>query len=296
MKTKKQFWTYIAVTFGLAWTLQIIASILAINGQTIYFNPIIALSMFVPLVGAIISKSEVSKIGWKPKFKGHIKYYIFSWFAPAVLGTIGAVLFFMIFPQCLGTLEEGLNAVGGEGFVDVLASQGVSPMLFFVIEILSALIYAPIINSFFACGEEAGWRGAMYPYLKERFGKVKGRILGGAIWGIWHWPIMILAGYEYGTNYLGAPVAGPFAFLIFTITLGILCDWVYEKSESIWTTSLLHGAINGFAGIPMLFMPASFAGYVILGPSFIGVISIIPILIVALIILLKEKNLKLKEN
>ena len=35
-------------------------------------------------------------------------------------------------------------------------------------------------------GGEVGWRGAMDPMLKDHFGKVKGSIIGGAIWGVWH--------------------------------------------------------------------------------------------------------------
>ena len=34
----------------------------------------------------------------------------------------------------------------------------------------------------------------MYPILKDCFGITRGRLLGGAIWGVWHWPIMLLAG------------------------------------------------------------------------------------------------------
>ena len=34
----------------------------------------------------------------------------------------------------------------------------------------------------------------MYPILKEYFGITKGRLVGGVIWGVWHWLIMLLAG------------------------------------------------------------------------------------------------------
>ena len=42
-----------------------------------------------------------------------------------------------------------------------------------------------ISDMFVALGEEVGWRGALYPYLKKKFGDTKGRIVGGAIWGAW---------------------------------------------------------------------------------------------------------------
>ena len=41
----------------------------------------------------------------------------------------------------------------------------------------------------------------MMPHLKAQLGLLNGRLLGGVIWGVWHWPLMLLVGYEYGTNY-----------------------------------------------------------------------------------------------
>ena len=35
----------------------------------------------------------------------------------------------------------------------------------------------------------------MYPILKEHFGIVKGRLIGGAVWGVWHLSIMLHAAY-----------------------------------------------------------------------------------------------------
>lgn len=95
------------------------------------------------------------------------------------------------------------------------------------------MIYAPFINMLFALGEEVGWRGALNPMLKERFGKRGGRLMGGMIWGAWHWPVMILAGYEYGRDYWGEPVLGMAMFCLFTTASGTLLDFLYEKSKCI---------------------------------------------------------------
>ena len=58
----------------------------------------------------------------------------------------------------------------------------------------------------------------MMPHLKKQLGLLNGRLLGGVIWGVWHWPLMLLVGYEYGTNYLGAPVLG-----LFRVVHSLLC-------------------------------------------------------------------------
>ena len=125
----------------------------------------------------------------------------------------------------------------------------------------------------------------MYPYLKDRFGVAKGRIIGGIIWGIWHWPLIIFAGYEYGTDYLGAPVAGPVAFCLIATVFGILLDYFYEKTECILVPAIAHGAINGTATLPSLLFDPDHFELSIFGPVSVGVISIIPMLIFAAVVL-----------
>ena len=40
-------------------------------------------------------------------------------------------------------------------------------------------------------GEEYGWRFFLQPRLQKKFGKIKGVILLGVIWGIWHLPLVL---------------------------------------------------------------------------------------------------------
>ena len=102
-------------------------------------------------------------------------------------------------------------------------------------------------------------------------------------------PIMILAGYEYGKEYIGAPVLGPIVFCVATIMMGILFDYVYEKTETIWLPSLMHGATNAFTIFAYLVKP-DYSNMAILGPAYIGIISMIPMIIVAVIICVKTKR------
>ncbi|MBQ7776139.1 MAG: CPBP family intramembrane metalloprotease [Lachnospiraceae bacterium] len=168
-------------------------------------------------------------------------------------------------------------------------AQGITIPMYLLINSIQAVTVAPFLNMFVALGEEVGWRGVLYPYLKERLGVTKGRIMGGAIWGAWHWPIMIFAGYEYGKEYIGAPILGPIVFCISTVMMGILFDYVYEKTETIWLPSLIHGAVNAFTIFAYLVKP-DYSNMAILGPAYIGIISMIPMIIVAVIICVKKKR------
>ena len=153
---------------------------------------------------------------------------------------------------------------------------------------LLAVTLAPLANMIPAVGEEAGWRGYMMPRLKERLGLLNGRLLGGVIWGVWHWPLMLLVGYEYGTDYLGAPLLGLVVWCVVCFALNTLLDILYEKTESIWVPAIAHGAFNAIAALPQVLVTPADAYYNVLGPMPIGLIGMLPVLAVAVWLTLRE--------
>lgn len=287
---KKQFVIYMATAFSLAWILEIIASIFSNNGNQMMFTGIMAITMFMPFLGVIVARIPLKGMGWIPHLKGKIRYVFFALWIPALLSLLGGGLFFLIFPNTFdsefltlrGLLEEA-------GAAEQFEAQGITIPMYLLITSIQAVTIVPFINMFVTLGEEVGWRGAMYPYLKKKLGDTKGRIVGGAIWGAWHWPSMIFAGYEYGKEYIGAPILGPIVFCFCTIAMGILLDYVYEKTKTIWLPSLMHGAINAFTIFAYL-IKTEYANMTILGPACIGIISMIPMVIMAVIICAKKKT------
>ena len=288
--SKKQFIIYLIVAFGLAWILQVVASIFANKGNEMAFTGILAGVMFMPFIGVLVARIPLKGMGWAPHLKGRIRYIFFSLWMPALLSIVGGVLFFIIFPETLDLEFTSLRLqMEQAGVLEKLESQGLTFQMYMVITMIQAITFAPFINMFVALGEEVGWRGAMYPYLKEKLGGTKGRIVGGAIWGCWHWPVMILAGYEYGKDYIGAPFLGPIVFCLSTVVIGILVDYVYEKTETIWMPSLMHGAINAFT-IFLYMVKSEYSNLMIFGPAYIGIISMIPLMVMAVVICLKQSR------
>lgn len=287
---KKQFIIYMIVAFGPAWILEIVASSFHNKGNVTVFTVLLMIAMYMPFLGALISRIPLKGMGWVPHLKGRIRYIFFSLWIPVLLSILGGVLFFAIFPNAFDTefitLRSQLEQAGA---LDKLEAQGITIPIYILITSIQAITFAPFLNMFVALGEEVGWRGVLYFYLKDKLGIIKGRILGGTIWGCWHWPVMILAGYEYGKEYIGAPVLGPIVFCVSTIATGILLDYVYEKTETIWMPSLMHGAINAFTIFLYVIKP-EYANKLILGPIHIGIISMVPLVIMAIIICLKQKR------
>lgn len=287
---KKKFRIFIAGAFGIGWILQVIGSILARQGNQLGFTLLLTLAMYAPFIATLIAKIPVKGMGWKPKLKGKVRFWLAAWLLPGVFTILGGLLYYIIFPNRLDLTGQYLTMQAGEAAMQQLEALGITVSMYLAIMTVQIFTYAPFINMFAALGEEVGWRGAMQPMLNDYFGKAKGRIIGGVIWGAWHWPVMIIAGYEYGLEYWGAPFLGMVLFCLITTVMCILLDVAYEKTECIWIPSLAHGAINACAALPMMFLNVEYADQMTLGPAPVGIISVLPALCFAAWVLLRNKD------
>ena len=285
---KKGTIKYLIWTFLITWIMQVIVAILYRNGLVIFGRLLMSVMMFVPLLGVLLSGNKLEGMGWKPHLKGKIKLLLTAWILPALLVAIGAGLYFVFFPGHFDISGEFLAANAGAEVLEQLDAQGITYPMYVLISVTASIIYAPLVNMFVAVGEEAGWRGFLYPQLKARFGRKIGLLIGGVIWGIWHWLLIWLIGYEYGTDYVGFPIVGMLIFCIFSTTAGIICDWLYEKTKCIWIPSVFHGAVNAAATLPMTICMTDTGSAVLLGPAPIGVLAGLPMLVCAAILLLKS--------
>ena len=290
MKDRKQntLTAYLLWAFVIAWALQIAAGLMYRRGNGIVYTALLSLSMFAPMLAAVLSGAGLLGMGWKPRLRGKLRWVLAAWFGPAILGAAGAALYFLLVPQALDLDFSYIRAALGAEQVARMEAGGLTISRYALGSCIAALTYAPLINMGFAIGEEAGWRGVMYPALKRRLGTARVRIAGGVIWGIWHWPIMLLAGYEYGSTYWGAPVTGPLLFCVIASAMGILLDVLYEKTDCIWMPALCHGAINAFAGVPTLVLNPAYVNGLLLGPLMVGLIGGLPMILLAAVLCIRD--------
>ena len=283
---RSQVIKYLAWTFGIAYVIQIGVGLLYRSGSGAVGQIIMAVMMYVPLLGVFLSGGRPAGMEWKRlRIRKNFKTILLAWFLPAILTAIGAGLYFGAFPGHFDLSGAFLVAAGGQEALSQLEAQGVSYSTYVLGSILACITYAPLLNSVFAFGEEVGWRGFLYPRLKAKYGPRGGRLLGGVIWGAWHWPLIWLIGYEYGTGYVGFPVVGMLVFCVFTVALGVLCDWLYERSGNIWMPAIFHGAINAAATVPLAVCAVVSGNTRLLGPAPNGLIAGLPILVVAAVLM-----------
>lgn len=294
---KSQVVKYLAWTFGLAWAVQLVAAKVYNGGNPALGRLIIAAMMFVPTLGVWLAGGSFSDMGWGPRIRRNLKLLLIAWLCPMLLTALGAALYFLCFPDHFDLTGACLKASVGEEALEQLEAQGLTFPLYVLVSAVGCVTYAPLINAIPALGEEIGWRGFLYPQLKARFGRRRGRLLGGAIWGAWHWPLIWLIGYEYGAaagnaaGYFGFPATGMLLFCVITVAWGILHDALYERSGSIWAPALLHGAFNAAATLPLALCLPDTGSARLLGPAPMGVLAGLPFLIAAAAVFLREKEL-----
>ncbi len=243
-----------------------------LTGQTPespYFQVIGALCMFTPLVATIITqifnKEPVLHglgINWKPNL-----WWLVAWLLPVFL--IAAVIgvscllpgFYFSFenPKVAEMLDK-INSILPEG-------KKLTPAFFILSQIPSGFIAGITINGVLAFGEEIGWRGYL---LKQFEGKkfLATALIIGAIWGLWHAPLILM-----GHNFPDHPVIGVFVMTLSCICLAPIVQYIRVKSGSVIAAAIFHGTYNAFATFvaaslnrvdDLLTNPAGLAGIIVL--------------------------------
>ena len=97
-----------------------------------------------------------------------------------------------------------------------------------------------LVGTFFALGEEIGWRGYMLPRLLGR-GVVPATLLVGFLHGVWHLPLMLTTGYYHNT---GNPLLVVPLFLVTLTLAGVFFGFLRLWTGSVWPVAIAHAAAN----------------------------------------------------
>ncbi len=216
-----------------------------------------ALYMFIPFLSAFILQKFLYHEPLKNIFVTFkLSYwYIFALFLP-VLWVGGAFLVSLLFKDVSfssdmsGMIERFRNTLSSEK-LELMKKQikSISPILMLLGMIGQGLLAGVSINAVFAFGEEAGWRGFLNKNLRDILGFYPLSLVIGFIWGLWHLPIII-----QGYNYPSHPYAGIFMMILFCILLTPFFIYIVEKTGSVIGAAIMHGSLNGLAGLALVYI------------------------------------------
>lgn len=151
---------------------------------------------------------------------------------------LGIVFFFLL--QAALNLSFGMgNFVGQTERIFGLPIPSVLYIPSLIILFISvAVIGVPLSGLAGVFGEEYGWRGfLLYELIKP--GKIKGVLLVGFIWGVWHFPVTLRGIHTYPPSALGL-----FLAVVFFVLWGVIQGYAILKTGSIWIAAFMHGVVN----------------------------------------------------
>ncbi|MFB3880628.1 MAG: CPBP family intramembrane glutamic endopeptidase [Armatimonadota bacterium] len=239
---------YLLLVFGLTWPIEIVLARRYLPGSAAY-TAILVIVMFIPALTAIIVRLFIERQGFADAGLrwGRGRYYLAGWLLPVAFGLAAMGLAILLrqaeFDPYMTETMVRINLQYG--------SMRLPPFermrLYFIIGSLSQVVILNLIPCF---GEEFGWRGYLLMRLLP-LGRVRAMVLTGAIWGLWHAPIIL-----QGHNYPQHPLLGVPLMVTFCILLGIVLGWLRLASGSIFPAALAHASVNGPASNTLAFLRA----------------------------------------
>lgn len=213
--------------------------------------------MWIPGIFALIymKKEKISFKIWK-------KPSAFFWHAlwvPALICFLGIGFNFLFASFSLDAVNIALENQRILFFSSPVLNIGVFLLYLFVVAALASLTF----NFLFALGEELFWRGYLWEKLKC-LGFYRASFWIGAIWGLWHAPVILLLGYNYPEH----RVLGAVFMVIFCILLSPLYTYFRIQDKSLQAPTILHGMMNAFLPLAIAIFPEGEA--MLLAPLGIG--------------------------
>ena len=216
-KTRASLTTFLCLTFGLSavwYALIIKAGGLGVHGWYVF-----AL-MWSPGTSALITRlifqHNLRGEGWGWK-KDTFRWAALAYLLPLGYGTVA---YGLVWLTRLGALDLGRFHYSIAFFLVVGSLQGLAS----------------------ATGEELGWRGFLVPTLAQTMSFGRLSLLSGAIWALWHMPLIIFADYNGGTPAWYSVTC----FAVMVVAMGVPFAWLRLRSGSVWPAAILHASHNLF--------------------------------------------------
>lgn len=250
----KRLLIYLSFAFGLTWVIFfayiLSGNIWAADGEISGMDQLVSLGMLCPALSMLLTRYVTGEgfavtgkdsmlLGISFKDKKWI-YFVIALLLPWVYMELGNALMLLLSPHAFDPHNpELLGLTDNERAIVYL-----QPI---------AAIVSGVTASFAALGEETGWRGYMMPKMIKFWGIQKAVVVGGILWGMWHWPLTYV-GHNFGMEYAGYPFTGFAAMCVMCIFMGIILTFVTCESGSIWPATFLHAINNASPSVLQYFI------------------------------------------
>lgn len=178
--------------------------------------------------------------------------------APYVTYGLGAVLSLLLGFRLVNPVERVLKLMG--------VKPRAPPLTLLAVQLAASGVMGATLNAAIALGEELGWRGFLLNEVEDAgLRRVAAAMLVGAVWGLWHAPLILLFGYNYPHHRDAIGVAAFTVFCaIWSVTISSL-----KPLGGLYACAAVHGTLNALGGSmlltvevedELLTMPVGFVG------------------------------------
>lgn len=220
-----------------------------LRGNSLRALPFVLAPLVVP--GALVAQAAPSKIALLPLVPAIaaliVGVVIVAFFSPlnrrlllpatgepqARPGVGWIVLSVTLLPACF--LVAWMVAGSRSGELEISALQG--GLMGSVWVVLVCFAHNLLLGG--SLGEEIGWRGFLLPTLLRRMSPLAAAVVLGVVWGLWHLPIDLAAGFAL------QGVGAVLARVVYAVPVSILFTWFFLRTRgSLLIVLLLHTSIN----------------------------------------------------
>ena len=188
--------------------------------------------IFLAVLRLVSGKDAFERAGLKG---GKFKYFLlFGLLLVAIYGSMSLLNYSMGLGQRVDVQMFLREASGGQP----TGMEEAPDLVVLLVTGVQSVLLGPLLALLLAFGEEYGWRGYLQGEL-TKLGNVRGIVLVGLIWGLWHAPVILM-----GHNYPGYPLLGVLLMTLYTLALSFFFGYAVLKSGSIWLAAFLHGLNN----------------------------------------------------
>lgn len=207
--------------------------------------------MFIPLTSVLIVEKVLGKNPIMHRLRISFslnRWFVVGWLLPPLVAfmAMGISLLFAevtFSPSMEGMFDRFGDVLTPEQERKMRESLETFPVHPIWMGLLSGLLAGTTINAIAAFGEELGWRAFLVDAFRD-MGFYQASMVIGFIWGIWHAPLVLM-----GHNYPDHPLTGVAMMTMFCILLSPLFLYVTLKARSVIAASIMHGTLNGTAGL-----------------------------------------------
>lgn len=224
------------------------------RGLTIYFGMLVVLSaVFQSLIIETGNWTWVIPLMWSPAAASMVARLVLHDGCADISFRVGgrrgwqAILVAATFPIVIGLTAYGVAWTTDmtrfipqpDGLATHLGADSRSPVAAFLIMLAVSATIGTVMGILTAAGEEIGWRGYMLTRLIDA-GTPRPILVSGLIWGLWHVPVVLGAGYAAGPS----PAVSAVLLVTLTTAFGSVFARLRLETGSVWPAIILHAAWN----------------------------------------------------